>query len=96
MAVRDRRATDTWSLAEAKAKFSEVVERARHEGPQRVTKNGRDAVVVVSAEEWADSNGTRQRQHKETVFDVLQRAHLDADELIISPRRAERLREIDW
>lgn len=53
MAVRDTRATDTWSLAEAKAKFSEVVERATHEGPQRVTKNGRDAVVVISAEEWA-------------------------------------------
>ena len=52
MAVRDRRATDIWSVAEAKAKFSEVIERAKHEGPQTVTKNGRDAVVVVSAEEW--------------------------------------------
>jgi prevent-host-death family protein len=52
MAVREKRGTDTWSVAEAKAKFSEVIERATHEGPQRVTKNGRDAVVVVSAEEW--------------------------------------------
>lgn len=61
MAVRDKRTTDTWSIAEAKAKFSEVVERAKHEGPQRVTKNGRDAVVVVSAEEWdrrAERKGT--------------------------------------
>jgi len=42
----------TWSLAEAKAKFSELVERARTEGPQHLTKNGKDAVVVVSADEY--------------------------------------------
>lgn len=95
MVVREKRTTDSWSVAEAKAKFSEVVERATHEGPQRVTKNGRDAVVVVSAQAWADPNGDRQRR-KETVFDVLQRAQLDADELIIPPRRAEPPRKIDW
>ena len=42
----------TWTVAEAKAKFSEVVEKARVNGPQTITKNGRTAVVVVSAEEW--------------------------------------------
>ncbi|PTS90356.1 MULTISPECIES: type II toxin-antitoxin system Phd/YefM family antitoxin [unclassified Caulobacter] len=46
----------TWSLAEAKAKFSELVERARTEGPQRLTRNGKDAVVVVSAEEYRRLN----------------------------------------
>jgi prevent-host-death family protein len=44
--------TQTWTVAEAKAKFSEVVEKARVSGPQTITKNGRTAVVVVSAEEW--------------------------------------------
>lgn len=96
MAVRDKRSSDVWSIAEAKAKFSEVVERARHDGPQRVTKNGRDAVVVVAAETWADPNSDRRERQKETVFDVLQRAQFDADELIIPPRRAEPSREIDW
>jgi prevent-host-death family protein len=43
---------ETWTVAEAKAKFSELIERARSEGPQTVTRNGRTAVVVVSAEEW--------------------------------------------
>jgi prevent-host-death family protein len=38
-----------WQLAEAKNKFSEVVTRALHEGPQRVRR--RDGVVVVVAEE---------------------------------------------
>jgi prevent-host-death family protein len=41
-----------WSLAEAKAKFSEVIERARTEGPQHLTKNGKDAAVVLSAEQY--------------------------------------------
>jgi prevent-host-death family protein len=44
--------TGTWTVAEAKAKFSEVVDRARVSGPQTITKNGRTAVVVVSAQEW--------------------------------------------
>jgi antitoxin Phd len=40
-----------WKLEDAKARFSEVVRRARAEGPQRVTVRGRDAVVVISVEE---------------------------------------------
>jgi prevent-host-death family protein len=44
--------TGTWTVAEAKAKFSEVIDKARVSGPQTITKNGRTAVVVVSAEEW--------------------------------------------
>ena len=43
---------DSWTVAEAKAKFSELVERARSDGPQTITRNGRTAVVVVAAEEW--------------------------------------------
>ena len=37
-----------WRLAEAKNKFSELVNRALSEGPQRVTR--RDDVVIVIAE----------------------------------------------
>ena len=39
-----------WRLQDAKARFSEVVKRAREDGPQRVTVHGKDAVVIVSAE----------------------------------------------
>lgn len=42
----------TWTVAEAKAKFSELVEQAHSRGPQTITRNGRVAVVVVAAEEW--------------------------------------------
>lgn len=42
----------TWTVAEAKAKFSEVIDRAQSDGPQTITRSGRTAVVVVGAEEW--------------------------------------------
>jgi prevent-host-death family protein len=45
-----------WSIANAKARFSDVVERARRDGPQLVTRRGKAAVVVVSAEEWENKN----------------------------------------
>ncbi len=41
-----------WSVAEAKAKFSEMIERAISEGPQTITRKGRTAAVVVGADEW--------------------------------------------
>jgi prevent-host-death family protein len=41
-----------WTVAEAKAKLSEVIDRAQSEGPQTITRNGRTAVVLVSFEEW--------------------------------------------
>jgi len=44
--------TPTWTVAEAKARLSEVIERARSQGPQTITRRGRDPVVVVAAEEW--------------------------------------------
>jgi len=43
----------TWRLEEAKARFSEVVRRARTDGPQHVTVRGQDAVVVIAVEELA-------------------------------------------
>jgi prevent-host-death family protein len=42
-----------WSLELAKARFSEVVRLARSEGPQRVTVQGRDEVVVVAADTFS-------------------------------------------
>jgi len=42
----------TWTLEDAKNQFSEVVRRALTDGPQRVTLGGRDAVVVVGADEY--------------------------------------------
>ena len=41
-----------WQLQDAKNRFSELVRKAREEGPQVITLHGRDAVVVVSANEY--------------------------------------------
>jgi len=44
-------ASAAWKLEDAKARFSEVVRRARTEGPQHVTVRGQEAVVVIAVEE---------------------------------------------
>ncbi len=47
----------TWPLREAKARFSEVVNRAHDEGPQRVTVHGNKEVVIVTADEFRKLKG---------------------------------------
>jgi prevent-host-death family protein len=39
-------------VAEAKARFSELIDRAHQEGAQEITRHGKRAVVVVPAKEW--------------------------------------------
>lgn len=41
----------SWAVAEAKARFSEVVEQALSEGPQEITRNGKQAVTVIATKE---------------------------------------------
>ncbi len=50
---------DRWLLQDAKARFSELVRRVRSEGPQHVTVHGREAVVVVAAEEFRRMQGAQ-------------------------------------
>jgi prevent-host-death family protein len=45
-------AEDVWSVADAKARLSELLDRAIDSGPQAITRRGREIAVVVSAEEW--------------------------------------------
>lgn len=42
----------TWALQDAKARLSELVRRARRDGPQRVTTRGGNPVVVLPEEEY--------------------------------------------
>lgn len=52
----------TWAAAEAKAKFSEVIDQALHSGPQTITRHGVEEVIIVSKTEWEER--TRPRKHK--------------------------------
>lgn len=72
-----------WSVAEAKAKFSQVIEEARHHGPQTITRHGKDAVVVVSAEEW-----DRRTKPKGTLGDFFRNSPLRGSGIVI-----ERIKE---
>lgn len=75
-----------WTVAEAKAGFSELVERARRERPQTVSKHGKPSVVVVSAEEWA-----RKTKRVGTLVDFLRRSPLGDLDLA---RKRDRPRKI--
>jgi prevent-host-death family protein len=45
-------AQSTWTVAQAKAKLSEILDQALAQGPQTITRSGRITAVLVSAEEW--------------------------------------------
>ena len=83
-------ADGNWSVAEAKAKFSEVVERARAGSPQHVTRNGKDAVVIVSADEWE-----RRVRTPRTMYEFLERSPLKGAPLDLE-RDPDKGRDIDF
>jgi antitoxin Phd len=60
------RTRQTWQLQTAKAKFSELFRRARTEGPQWVTRQDKEAVVVLPAEEF-ERLQARSRQSRSLV-----------------------------
>ena len=41
-----------WKLEDAKNQFSKLVQTARRQGPQVVTRHGREEVVVLGVEEY--------------------------------------------
>jgi antitoxin Phd len=47
---------DAWKLQDAKARFSEVVDRALHDGPQVVTRHGENAVVIVAYRDFVGAD----------------------------------------
>ena len=41
-----------WSVQDAKARFSELLETCLREGPQVVSKRGAEAAVLVPVDDW--------------------------------------------
>jgi prevent-host-death family protein len=54
-----------WQLQAAKAQFSEVFRRARESAPQVVTKQGKEAVVILALEEF--QRLTRRDKHPKSL-----------------------------
>jgi prevent-host-death family protein len=61
-----KRENQPWQLQTAKARFSELFRRASTEGPQVVTRQGKEQVVVIRAEQFAQLT-KRARQPKSLV-----------------------------
>jgi antitoxin Phd len=57
----------TWSVQDAKARFSEFLETCLKEGPQIVSKRGVDRAVLIPVEEWE----RMQRSARPTLKDLL-------------------------
>ena len=49
---RNQTGGHSWQLQTAKARFSEVFRLVRSEGPQRITRQGKEGVVMISEEEY--------------------------------------------
>ncbi len=47
-----RSAASTWQVQTAKARFSELFRRARTEGPQLITRQGKEGVVMIADEHY--------------------------------------------
>jgi prevent-host-death family protein len=59
-------APESWQIQSAKARFSEVFRKARTEGPQRITRQGKEGVVMVAEEQYEQLVG-KSRQPKNIV-----------------------------
>ena len=70
--------TAKWQLQEAKNRLSEVVRKARNEGPQVITLHGADAAVVVSAKDYR-----RISRPKGTLVDFFRNSPLVGVKLIL-------------
>jgi prevent-host-death family protein len=84
-----RSEADSWTVASAKARFSELIDKARSDGPQTVTRNGKPAVVLVSSEEWE-----RRTARKDNLFDFLRNSPLRGLDLDLE-RIDEQPRDLD-
>lgn len=79
-----------WQLQDAKANFSQVVNRAIEDGPQQITRHGHAAAVLLSKRDF-DRLVARKRG---SLVDFLQRSPLKGVE-IPSRDRSDTGREID-
>lgn len=83
--ILDSPETDIWTLANAKARLSEVIDRAQT-GPQIITRHGRPNAVIVSAEEWARKTTRKGTLAEFLLSSPLHGADLDLERVHDIPR----------
>jgi prevent-host-death family protein len=88
---RPRPPSDTWTLQDAKSRLSEVLRRARTDGPQRLTVHGRESAVVLSVEEFRRLKG--EGPTGQMLVDALRAAPYPEIELDV-PREPSPMRDV--
>jgi antitoxin Phd len=76
-----------WQLQTAKARFSEVFRLARTEGPQVITRQGKDAVVMIADEAYLELVG--KTRHRKSLVAFLRASPLVGVNLDLSRARDE-------
>jgi prevent-host-death family protein len=73
----------SYALNEARASFSKVFERALAGEPQRITRYGKEAVVVLAEKDWAGNHQSSGISGEPTLADLFAKLASggDADEL---------------
>lgn len=84
-----------WQLHEAKSKFSELVRRTLEEGPQTITRHGRDAVVMVSGEEYQRLTSEQKPDFKEFLMSAPDVEELEIYRDDSVPREVELAEPVD-
>jgi prevent-host-death family protein len=86
----------SWQVQEAKQRFSEVLRAVESDGPQTITRHGKEIAVVVGVDEYRRLTGPKPDfkeflmgpPHDDEIAAVL-------DE-VVAERRLDRPREIDF
>ena len=67
---------DTWPVQDAKARFSEFLERCLAEGPQMVTRRGAEAAVLVPVDDWRRLQAAARPSLKQLLLSDVARASI--------------------
>jgi antitoxin Phd len=78
-----------WNLQDAKARLSELVDRARLGEPQVILRRGEPAAVILAYEQYA-----RERSPRQSILSFFQESPLVDLEFEI-PRSEEPMRDVD-
>ena len=78
-----------WPVAEAKARFSELLDRVATEGPQVISKHGKDVAVVVGVDQWRRRSERTESLVEFFASSPLRDSGIEIDRVSVEPRDVE-------
>ena len=79
-------ASDQWTVADAKARLSEVIDRAQGGASQVITRNGKRAVVVVGFDKWEEKTRRKGTLAEFFMNSPLRGSNLEIERVSTKPR----------